>query len=183
MNAENVESITPLAPQQQGIFLESRASAGSSVHIEQAVHALDGAVDPVVLQHAWQHVIAQHPMLRTAFVMKGQDQPLQVVLRTVTASILEEDWRDLSRDAQPQRLEEFLVADRHCGFEFNRPPLVRLALFRTRDSGYEFVCTFHHILVDGWSIPIINRDLATYYAAIRKGLTVPAGFTLPYRDY
>src|SRR5579871_561033 len=73
-DVRNIASLYPLAPQQNGIFLEHSAASVSGVHIEQEVHTLRGELDIATLERAWQYVVDLHPMLRTAFVWQGQIQ-------------------------------------------------------------------------------------------------------------
>ncbi len=183
MDSKKLESIFPLAPQQQGVFLESRASTATGLHIEQEIHSLCGPLDVDALCSAWQSVVDRHAMLRTAFVWKGQEQPLQAVLRYVRTTVDVHDVRRLDREQQRLNLEEFLAADRRQGFELNRPPLARLTLFRTGDETFDLVRTYHHILIDGWSVPILTHDLMRFYANVRNGETILVEPASSYRDY
>lgn len=105
MDSKKLESIFPLAPQQQGVFLESRASTATGLHIEQEIHSLCGPLDVDALCSAWQSVVDRHAMLRTAFVWKGQEQPLQAVLRYVRTTVDVHDVRRLDREQQRLNLE------------------------------------------------------------------------------
>jgi non-ribosomal peptide synthetase component F len=183
MNAKSIESIYPLSPQQQGMLFETLYAHESGVHIEQEVHTLAGDLDFACLEQAWQKVVDRHAILRTAFVWKSQDEPLQVVLKQVGVSIERRDWRGRSETQRQEELEVFLNTDRRRGFELSRLPLMRLALFQIGETTYQLVRTFHHILVDGWCLPILNRELVWFYGAFSRGEDLKLELSRPYREY
>src|SRR5438067_1017005 len=93
-------------------------------------------------------VLARHPILRTACLWEGLEEPLQVVRLRVTLPWVQEDWRGLSALEQQARVEGFLEADRRRGFELGQAPLMRCALLRMGEERYQFVWSFHHLLLD-----------------------------------
>jgi hypothetical protein len=76
-----------------------------------------------------------------------------------------EDWRPCSASELDTRLAAFLEADRQRGFDMAEPPLMRLALFRVGQDTYQFVFSFHHILLDGWSLQLVNNEVVHFYDA------------------
>ncbi|HWF87705.1 MAG TPA: condensation domain-containing protein, partial [Pyrinomonadaceae bacterium] len=83
MTAKNVAAIYPLSPQQQGMLFDTLQLSAPGVHIEQKIYVLRGQLDVPALERAWRHLVERHSILRTAFVWKNQDEPLQCVLREV----------------------------------------------------------------------------------------------------
>src|SRR5262249_31992420 len=79
------------------------------------------------------------------------------------------------------RLADFLAQDRVERFDLASPPLVRLALIRLAPQEHRLVITSHHILMDGWSTPILVHELLTLYA--RKGDATALPRVTPYREY
>src|SRR5205085_8225850 len=117
MQVENIESIYELSPMQQGMLFHSLRSPQSGMYVEQLGCALRGPLDVAAFGRAWQHVVDRHAVLRTAFYWKEMDKPLQVVQRDARLPFDVEDWRDLPREAQRERFEGLLEADRLRGFE------------------------------------------------------------------
>lgn len=183
MKMENVEDIYPLSPVQQGMLFHTLYAPGSGVYITQTVCTLEGDLDADLLEQAWQRVVSRHPVLRTAFVWEGFDEPLQVVRRQVTLPWQYHDWQELSPQAQQERLQAFLLEDRTRGFELIKAPLMRLALLRLTKERYQMVWSSHHMLLDGWSLPLLLRQVFTYYAVPyhREDIDLPQ--PRPYRDY
>ncbi|MEA2602728.1 MAG: hypothetical protein QOF89_3720 [Acidobacteriota bacterium] len=172
--AKSVEALYPLSPQQLGMLLESLHGSESGVHVEQHAFPLDAGVDLDFYRAAWQRLVDRHPSLRTAFVWKDASEPLQAVLAGVKLPF---EQRDL-----PQ-LEEFLTEDRRRGFDMARPPLMRLTVFHRTGAAPTVVWTHHHILLDGWSLPVLVRELGEIYRALVRGEEPGLPPVRPYRDY
>ena len=183
MSKKSYEAIYPLSPAQQGMLFESLVAPGSGIHVEQITCALRGALNLNAFERAWQRVVERHPVLRTAFVWKEQDEPLQVVLEQLRVSFDKHDLSGLGEIEQQERLDAYRQSERLRGFEFAKPPLMRLALFQTDEHTQQLVWTYHHILMDGWCRPIIFSELLAFYQAFTKGeeLELPRGRS--YKDY
>src|SRR5262249_47717545 len=142
----------------------------SGVYVEQMLCHLQGTLDQVALEQAWQTVIAQHPVLRTSFVWQGLDSPLQIVWERVDLPVQLLDWSDLwdkptGYQQQQTDLEAFLQADRRQGFALEQAPLMRLTVIRLNATGIQLIWSSHHLLLDGWSTAIILQELFVCYSA------------------
>ncbi|BAY25368.1 non-ribosomal peptide synthase [Calothrix sp. NIES-2100] len=181
---KNIESIYPLSPSQQGMLFETLAASESGIHLEQCILNLQIAeFDSLAFARAWQSVVNRHSILRTAFVWENQNEPLQVVLKEAEISLEQQDWRGLSLFQQQEKLETYLSADRLLGFNMTEAPLIRLALFQVDANAYQFVWTSHHILIDGWSTPLIFKEVFAFYEAFSQGQDLLLEPSYPYRNY
>ncbi|HKY29367.1 MAG TPA: condensation domain-containing protein, partial [Pyrinomonadaceae bacterium] len=183
MTAKNVAAIYTLSPQQQGMLFDTLQLSDSGVHIEQKVYVLRGELDVPAFEKAWQCLTERHSILRTGFVWKSQDEPLQCVLHQVDLRLMKHDWRTLSEEQQREHLQEYLEEDRKQGFELAKPPLMRLALFQMRNQEHHLVLTHHHIVLDGWCRPIMDEEVRNLYDGFCKGEVTHLPPTRPYRDY
>lgn len=179
----NIETMYPLSPAQLGMFYETVQTPGSGVHIEQFACTLHGSLQREVFVQAWQQVVQHYAILRTAFVWSEQNDPVQGVMRQVQIPLLYEDWRNLPPVEQAQKLEHFLQQDRVRGFKLSHPPLMRLTLFQTSETSYEFVWTHHHILMDGWCCSLVQNEFLHCYEALCNGRGYQPESSRPYRDY
>ncbi|MFN8596433.1 MAG: amino acid adenylation domain-containing protein [Anaerolineae bacterium] len=183
MNSSNIEDLYPLSPMQQGMFFHSLYAPESGMYFEQTRCALQGDLDTAAFERAWQHVVDRHTILRTACVWEEVDQPLQVVYRQVPLPIEHHDWRGLTPADRAARLDEYLQTDRQRGFDLATAPLMRLALMRTGPREHYLVWSHHHLLLDGWSVPLLLKEVFLGYEAFRSG-HVPQFTPAPrYRDY
>jgi non-ribosomal peptide synthetase component F len=183
MNQKNIEAIYPLSSTQQGMLFETLFAPNSGIHLEQSICTLQGNVNVSACEQAWQRIIARHSVLRTGFVWKDQEQPLQVVLRQVAVPLEQQDWREYSLLEQQAQLQAYLQSDRDRGFNLSQPPLMRLALFQTKENTYQLVWTSHHILMDGWCSPLLFEEFLSFYQALSQGQDLHLKPVRPYKDY
>ena len=179
----SIEDVYPLSPMQQGMLFHTIYSPDSGVYVEQVACTLRGDLNPEAFRRAWEYVVSRHTVLRTSFAWRKVEKMLQVVHRAAEVPFLSEDWRSLSREEQEDRLGSYLTADRKKGFDLRQPPLIRLALFRLGDDEYRLVWTNHHLLVDGWSLPLLLREVFLSYEALRAGRSPALEEVPPFRDY
>ncbi|MEA5581861.1 amino acid adenylation domain-containing protein [Nodularia harveyana UHCC-0300] len=180
---KNVAAIYPLSPMQQGMLFHTLYSPESGIYFEQFICTISGKLNVPVFQQAWQQVVERHPVLRTLFVWENRKKPLQVVRHQVKLPWIEYDWRSVSPSEQQRQVEEFLVSDRTQGFKLDQAPLMRCALLQLAENTYEFVASFHHLLVDGWSLPILFQEVFAFYEAGNRGESISLTTPRPYQDY
>jgi amino acid adenylation domain-containing protein len=162
-----VEDLYPLTPMQQGMLFEAAHRPGSPAHHEQFTFLLRGELDADALRRAWQLVVDRHAALRTQFVWREVDRPLQVVRKKVMIPWSEQDWRGLDQRGQDARLAAFLAEDRQRVFDPASAPLMRVVLARLSEGSHCLIWSFQHILVDAWSVSVMLNELTEAYEALR----------------
>ena len=182
MSAKNIEDAYPLSPMQEGLLFHNLYAPESGIYITQVACRLHDLDIPRFAQ-VWQQLIDRQPILRSAFVWKNVEKPLQVVGRQVGLPLEQQDWRALSLSAQEERFESYLEADRRAGFNLMKAPVMRLALFQTGERDYQFLWTHHHILMDGWSVSLLLSDFFKLYKTLSRGENPYVERRRPYRDY
>ncbi len=186
MTNKQIEDIYPLSPMQQGMLFHSLYAPNSGVYIIQVSFEIHGNLDIAAFKQAWQVAIDKHPVLRTAFVWEKVEKPLQVVGRKVKVPIILIDWLSLELSTQNQQLEELFQNQQKQGFNLSKAPLIRLILIRKQPQIYQFIWIYHHLLLDGWSVPLVLQDVLSSYSIISKGkslLNKPLNKSRPYKDY
>jgi amino acid adenylation domain-containing protein len=178
-----VQDIYSLSPMQEGMLFHSLRSPQSNVYCEQMSFSIEGELDVDSFYRAWLESIERHSILRTAFVWKNLDEPVQIVHECGSLHLEKEDWRGLAPDAQSERLFNLQQADRKRGFNFSAPPLMRLTLIRTGDRRFEVVWTYHHILLDGWSVTVLFSEVLKRYETLRQDIRLPLAPEHSYRHY
>ncbi|MEU2126069.1 amino acid adenylation domain-containing protein [Nocardia niwae] len=172
----------PLTPLQSGMLFHALLAEHSvDVYTTQFVLDLGGAVDARRMRAAAQAVLDRHDNLRVAFADDSEGKPVQIVQES-----LEVPWRliDLSQlepGAAEAELDRIKAADLADHFDMRTAPLLRFALIRSAAARYHLLVTSHHILIDGWSMPLLLKDLLTLYAFGGNSRHLPA--VRSYRDY
>lgn len=177
--AREIEDIFPLTAGQQAMMAESLLVPGTDVNIVQMQARLT-ELDLPRLQQAWQQAVARHGMLRTGFHQRSDGQaPLQVMLSRIASDIEVHDWRG---HATPEALEaawETLCAsERARPFDLAKPPLARWLAVRIDDNTHRLAWTWHHLLLDGWSMSRLLGEVFTAYAGGHLPQAGPAFSTL-----
>ncbi|MBE9035780.1 non-ribosomal peptide synthetase [aff. Roholtiella sp. LEGE 12411] len=180
---KDIEAIYPLSPMQQGMLFHTLYQSESRIYFEQFRFTVHGELNKSAFEQAWQQVVQRHSALRTLFVWKNRKQPVQVVRKQVNLPWINIDLRLLSTEEQQTQINSFLNTDREQSFELDKAPLMRFALFRLADQTYHFVWSFHHILLDGWSWPILFKEIFAFYESINNGQQLYLTPPRPYRDY
>ncbi|ROO88887.1 non-ribosomal peptide synthase protein (TIGR01720 family)/amino acid adenylation domain-containing protein [Actinocorallia herbida] len=174
----DLEDILPLSPLQQGFFFHAKYDE-QDVYTAQLVLDMEGPLDVAVLRRAAETLLKRHANLRAAFTDEGVSRPVQLVPRAV-----ELPWEEV--DLGEEEARALVLAERTRRFDLMEPPLLRFVLVRLPDGGlggdrHRLVFTNHHILLDGWSTPVLATELFALYLAggTDEGLPRPT----PYKDY
>ena len=182
-NVAGTEKSYSLSPLQQGMLFHSLESQESGVDIEQIVCILQEVLKIPQLLRAWQCVVERHPILRSSFRWEGLSEPLQDVHCRVDLPVKQLDWSKFTVAEQEEHWSALLASDRRRGFDLTQPPLMRLTLVLCGDPAYRFLWTFHHILLDGRSFPLVLREVFAFYEAFRDGQDIEIPQPRPYHDY
>ncbi|HYO57445.1 non-ribosomal peptide synthetase, partial [Archangium sp.] len=182
-HAPRIDELYPLSPMQQGLLFHALLSPSSDVYFEQVCWPFHARLDASALRRAWQAVMDRHPPLRTDFFWEGLAEPMQVVRPRAELPWRELDWRGLPSAEQRARMEAFLKEDSSQCFELARAPLMRHAVIRLDDDVYECVWSFHHLLLDGWSVALLLKEVLAFYRAFTSGQEPRLERTTDYREY
>jgi amino acid adenylation domain-containing protein/non-ribosomal peptide synthase protein (TIGR01720 family) len=180
-NGKAVEDVCPLTPLQAGMVFHSLMDAASGAYFDQARLRLTGVSDPEALGAAWQRVVDRTPVLRTSVVWEGVDEPLLLVHRQVDVPTTYHDWRELSD--LDRELSRVTAEDRAAAKDLTKAPLMRLTIARLPADEVLLVWTFHHVLLDGWSLGQVFAEACEQYAAIVHDRQPELPVRRPFRDY
>ncbi|MFE9822214.1 amino acid adenylation domain-containing protein [Streptomyces sp. NPDC005791] len=174
--------VLPLSPLQEGLFFHSLYHRdGTDVYVTQLVLDLTGPLDAAALRRSAEALLLRHPHLGAAFLTEGLDRPVQIVPRTVELPWEFVDMSGLPAPERTARADDFLAGDRARRFDLAAPPLLRTALLRLAPEHHRLMLTVHHMLLDGWSTPVLVRELLALYDSGGAPSALPPA--PPYRDY
>ncbi|MDI5913372.1 non-ribosomal peptide synthetase, partial [Streptomyces sp. 12257] len=180
--ARKIEDILPLAPLQEGLLFHSVYDEGElDPYVVQMSFDIDGALDTAALRAAAEKLLARHANLRVAFRQRKNGDWAQLVMREVRLPWSERDLTGLPEAERAEAGAELIAAERATRFDVARPPLLRFTLLRLAADRHRLVLTNHHLLLDGWSLPVLMGDLFALYDASGDDSALPR--VRPYRDY
>ncbi|MFD8785187.1 amino acid adenylation domain-containing protein [Kitasatospora sp. NPDC059599] len=162
MKPTSFDAIWPLTPLQEGMLFHALYDGGQEGvdhYNMQLPIELTGPLDRAALRRACELVVARHPALRVGFLQRRSGEPFQAVASQVELPWTETDLTGLDPAGQQARLREVLTEERHRRFEMTQPPLLRFTLVALAADRHVLVLTNHHILMDGWSMPVVVEDL------------------------
>ena len=172
MTRPQIEDVLPLSPLQQGLLFHALYdTSGLDFYTVQLYVELHGDVDEAALRRAADSLLRRHANLRAVFIHDGLDEPVQVIRGGVevpwqTVDVADTD--EFSRRYDDLRLDRFVL---------DEDVLLRFTLFRLPGKVFRLALTLHHILIDGWSVPVLLDELFSLY----EGAALPR--VTPYRDY
>ncbi|MDQ1350870.1 MAG: hypothetical protein QG657_1172, partial [Acidobacteriota bacterium] len=180
----DVEDIYTLSPMQEGMLFHALLDPLSHSYFEQTAFRLRGELDIPLVEKSLNELVKRHDVLRTAFVHKETKRPVQVVLKNRAVDFY---YRDIGhiKDSEEKEsfVREFKANDKKRSFDLSNDTLARASILRLDKSIYEFIWSFHHILMDGWCIGIINNEFFQVYTAYARGKAHRLPVLKPYRTY
>ncbi|WYY18777.1 amino acid adenylation domain-containing protein [Gordonia malaquae] len=156
-------AVWPLTPLQRGLAFQSELTSSQvDVYVTQAVLTLGGSLDVEKLRRAATDLLAHHQVLRTGYVRTESGETVAVVPDHVDLPWSVIDLDEKSAEAAAERVKDIARRQRLLPFDLEAPPLIRFVVVRQAGS-YSLVVTNHHILLDGWSGPLVLADVLALY--------------------
>ncbi|MEV5976564.1 amino acid adenylation domain-containing protein [Streptomyces sp. NPDC052114] len=158
--------VWPLSPLQEGLLFHADFDdRGPDVYAVQFTLDIEGPVDADRLRTSWDALLDRHAALRASFHRRKSGEAVQLITRNVTVPWREADLRAHTEPERLDRADELAEQERAERLDPAVPPLLRLLLIRLGTRRYRLVVTAHHLLMDGWSMPVLLNELSDVYAA------------------
>lgn len=161
-NKEELVNIYPLSPMQEGMLFDKVQDEKSMNYVLQTVLKTENEIDIKRMENAVEQLAKRHEILKTHIFSDGISSPRQVIY---TNRNIEFRYRDLSGEAAPEKkFRTICNKDRQRGFDLEEDTLIRFQLFRFKNEHFKILITSHHIIMDGWSMPVVVNDLMELYS-------------------
>ena len=179
-----IEDVMALSPLQLGLYSmtmltggrHGRGADGADPYVIAMAADITGSLDPALLRDCAAALLARHPNLRVVFHRGDLPRPVQVVPAAVDL-----DWRHLHADSA-EAAEVVEQRERRRPFDLERGPAIRFLLVEMPGPRWRFAIIAHHVVIDGWSLPLLVAELLTLYRAGGDPAAL-GGPPRPYRDY
>lgn len=177
-----VQRIQPLTPLQNGILFHSIVDKQTTAYFQQMVLSLTGKLDLEIFLQSVNKLIERHEIFRTSFIYEKVKKPMQVVLKKrELKDIYYEDISD--QENQAATIQTFLDRDKKQRFDLSKDVLMRISIFRTDEQSYTVVWSYHHILMDGWSLGIVLNEFFQIYHSLYTNQPLQLEPFYSYSDY
>jgi mycobactin peptide synthetase MbtF len=180
--APDIEDVMALSPLQEGLYSLTALAEftdgepADDPYVIGMAAEISGSLDVGLLRDCAAKMLMRHPNLRASFFSTGIARPVQIV-----PSRVELPWRDITAAAE-EDVEALEADERRRPFDLERLPALRFLLIELAAARWRLVITAHHIVIDGWSLPVFVAEMMILYRAGGDPAALPIA-PRPYRDY
>ncbi|MGE2714898.1 amino acid adenylation domain-containing protein [Mycolicibacterium litorale] len=175
-----IEDVMALSPLQQGLYsitvLSSAEHTDGDPYVIAMAADVTGTLDAALLRACAAAMLTRHPNLRASFFRGDLPRPVQVVPARVDLP-----WRHVCVPTV-EEAADLEDRERRRPFDLENGPVIRFLLIETPGPRWRFIIVAHHIVIDGWSLPLFVGELMALYRA-GGDLEALGAPPRPYRDY
>ena len=178
----DIEDVMALSPLQEGLYSLTalaeftEGQPADDPYVIGMAADIFGSLDVALLRDCAAKMLIRHPNLRASFFSRGIPRPVQIVPSRVALP-----WRDLTAATEAD-IEAAELDERRRPFDLERLPAIRFLLIELPSAHWRLVITAHHIVIDGWSLPVFVAEMMILYRAGGDLGALPVA-PRPYRDY
>ena len=145
---------------QQGMIFHARLDRAEGAYHDVFSYELElPGWSETCMRAALETTMRRHPALRTGFVDRGYSEPLQLVHAQARLPLEVIDLRAHAAGERADTLAAFVAGERGNDFELERPPLWRVFVHRLDERRIQYTMSFHHAILDGWSVALLQTEL------------------------
>ncbi|MEH6309243.1 condensation domain-containing protein, partial [Olivibacter sp. CPCC 100613] len=167
---------------QEGMLFHELYGEEPGAYTEQYTAEV-GDIDPSVFRESWQELSGRHSILRSGFDYESLGVPVQFELSRVEVPFEEVDLSGMGRVERDEAVRVYRDGERLRGIDLGQAPAMRIGLLKTGIGSYLMVWTFHHIILDGWSVSLLLGELREVYGALASGKAPVPVADDRYEDY
>jgi len=179
----NIADIYGLSNTQKGILFHTVYEQEVDLYHNQLLFQAVGNIDEVIFKQAWEAVVQRHDVLKSSFHWENLEKPMQVVHSQASLDWTTHNWEHFTEQEQEVKLSAFIKADKQTKFELDKPCLMRVNLFKTSPTAYKVLWSFHHLILDGWCLPILLKEVLENFKSIFHRLPINRPQGTPYKQY
>ncbi|HMI88045.1 MAG TPA: amino acid adenylation domain-containing protein, partial [Polyangiaceae bacterium] len=164
----HLEDAYPATMLQQGMLYHNELRPEVSLYHDVFSFGLRTKFDARLFEKAVTAAFARHPVLRSSFDVGSFSRPLQLVHRNIASPLTVLHLEHLSPKARDAAVDELIASERRRGVDAASPPLVRCFVQQFAEDVFQFSVSFHHAVLDGWSVASLISEVFTSYLALRE---------------
>ena len=159
----SLQDIYPLTPIQEGIFYHHLFHRDFPIYFTQIGYVATLQLNVELFSKAFSDLANRHEILRASIIQDVTGKPFHIIRNDNIAEFIVENISHLSDHEVPEYLESAKRGDRKRNFNFEKDVMLRIKIFLIGKDQYYFLWSYHHIIVDGWSVNILATELMRLY--------------------
>jgi amino acid adenylation domain-containing protein len=179
-----IEDAYPLSALQAGMYFHSELHRDSGVYHDIFSLSIGGTFDVALFEQALHALVERHPILRSSFHTSADNRLVQAVHKRAELPLEVHDISGLGETEQEQFVERWMEEEKWRRFTWSEAPLFRIVVHRRAANRFQHTLSFHHAILDGWSLASLQTELFEHYLSLQAGkeiaMTAPKSL---YRDY
>ncbi|MGM9979579.1 MAG: amino acid adenylation domain-containing protein, partial [Clostridium sp.] len=165
-----IQKIYKLTPMQEGMLYHKLKDNDSNNYFLQEVISIKSDITYEEIYATMNLLLYKYDVLRTAINYKNGIEPVQIVIKD---RVLESKEINLINESNKEEvLNNIIKSDIKRGFDLEKDSLMRITFLRFNENESKLIWSFHHIILDGWSVPILYRDFVKYLKKIKNHVTI-----------
>jgi aryl carrier-like protein len=154
-----IEDAYPLSALQAGMYFHSELHRDSGVYHDIFSLSIGGTFEVALFEQALSALVARHPMLRSSFHTSVDDRLVQAVHKHVPLPLEVHDISNLDKAGQERFVDRWIEEEKWRRFHWDQAPLFRVVVHRRGAERFQFTLSFHHAILDGWSLASLQTEL------------------------
>ncbi len=155
----------PMSFAQERLWHWARERPDSAIHNVYHMVRLTGPLNVPALQWSLDEIVRRHEVLRMRFTTED-DKPVAVIEPSFSPQLPILDLAHMEKSFWRTRgLAQIARSAAGVPFDVERGPLMSLVLIRLEEQQHILLILVHHIVIDGFSLLLMVRELASLYPA------------------
>jgi len=172
-----------ITPAQRRLWILQQFEEQQVAYNMVSAYVIEGKIEKELCQRAFETLVNRHEVLRTTIKLV-EGEPKQII-SSLKSSGFSVEYIDLRKKNGRQKLaKEIALKVANTSFSLEKGPLFKVSLIQTENEKYVLVYAMHHIISDGWSMGILERELSIIYYSYCRGRKNPLlPLSIQYKDY
>ena len=183
MNKNNIKQIYPLSPMQEGMLFSKLLNNDNKTYFEQLSFKIIGDFRIDIFEQTMNKLVEKYDVFRSLFIYENQKRPFQVVFKKAKTKVKYEDFSSLQYEKRELAINEFKKKDIERGFDLSKEIAIRSSIIKVNNNEYTCILSFHHIILDGWSLPIVLNDILEIYTSLKNNNDIVIKNVAEYSNY
>lgn len=178
----NVDKIRKVLPMQNNVLFIEQSNHGQDIYHEQFRIDMEGTLNNTLFLKALEMIVNKFEALRTKFDLYSFGEPVQIILKNYQIELNTYDFSD-DRTFCTAQLNKRMIDHRDRAFDLSTAELFKIEAVNFAGKETTILIDYHHIILDGWSMLVILKELFACYAMLTNNEPVTLGFQSNLDDY